>query len=202
MDQTSLAEIQKWLSSGYGYGLIFLAMLIEGPVVTAAGAFASFLGYFNLWLIFILSVLGNLIPDVAYYLLGFFGRHKIIDKYGKYIGLSPERIEKFAALYNKHVGKTIFAVKMIPLIATPGLIVAGISRVPIKKFAFWSAIVTIPSSFGFLLLGYYFGAAYIKILAYAENGGYLLLGIAVVFVLISYGYKKIAKRISEKVEKI
>jgi membrane protein DedA with SNARE-associated domain len=74
-----------------GYTLMFMLMLIEGPVVTAAGAFAAAFSYFHLWIVFVLSILGNLIPDVVYYAMGYWGRHNLIEQYGHYFGLTKQR---------------------------------------------------------------------------------------------------------------
>ena len=38
----------QWVIAG-GYALVFFGMMIEGPIVTAAAAFAASLGYFNIW---------------------------------------------------------------------------------------------------------------------------------------------------------
>jgi len=38
------------------YLLLFLVTLVEGPSITAIGAFAAKLGYFNIYLIFLLSL--------------------------------------------------------------------------------------------------------------------------------------------------
>ncbi len=202
MGQEISPELLRWVSSGYGYVLMFLAMLVEGPAVTALGAFGAILGYFDLRVVFLLSVLGNLVPDLVYYLVGFWGRNKIIDKYGKYLMLSHERLLRLEKLYHEHVGKAIFIVKLFPLLATPGLIVAGITKVPIRKFALWSLAVTLPSSLFFLLLGYYFGSVYKKIVEYVGYGSYLLIGTIAIFLIVSYLYRRFAKKVSESVEKI
>ncbi len=65
----------------HGYWVIFLAMLIEGPVVTAAAAFAVALGYFNLWAIFGLSLAGDLVADIIYYAIGYWGRITVVERF-------------------------------------------------------------------------------------------------------------------------
>lgn len=185
-----------------GYSLMFLAMLVEGPVATAAGAFAAALGYFNIWIVFTLSVLGNLVPDVIYYALGFWGREGVINKYGRFLKITPERVRKLEDLYHKNVGKTLTAVKLVPILATPGLIVAGISKVPLRAYTIWSLVVTVPSSLFYLIVGYYFGAAYQNIIRYLDYGGYFIFASLAVFVLLSYLRKKYGKKLAEKIEKV
>ena len=81
MIPTTFAAITQWIFSR-AIPLMFMLMLIEGPVVTAAGAFAAAFSYFHLWIVFVLSILANLIPDIVYYAMGYWGRHNFIDRMG------------------------------------------------------------------------------------------------------------------------
>lgn len=197
MEAMDFSHTLQWIIA-HGYTLMFLLMLVEGPAVTAAGAFAAALGYFNIYGILALSVFGNLVPDVLYYALGYWGRGRLIDRYRRFFRISDERIAKLERLFDTHPGKTLFAVKMIPGVATPGLIVAGATRMRLRTYIIWSIIITIPSSVLFLLIGYYFGAAYTTIAKYLDYGGYALGAALVIILLASYAYKKVAKRLGEK----
>jgi membrane protein DedA with SNARE-associated domain len=188
-----------WIAAN-GYSLMFLAMIIEGPVITAAGAFLAALGYFNLWIVLGLSILGNLIPDAAYYALGYWGREKFIDKYGKYFGLTKKKIRTIESMIHKHAGKSLLAIKMIPLFATPGLVIAGASRMKLNKYIPWSLIITIPSSLLYLIVGYYFGAFYDRLNHYL-NIGYAIAAIVIIFSILTYFERKVSKKIGEKIER-
>jgi membrane protein DedA with SNARE-associated domain len=185
---------------GQSYTLLFIAMLIEGPVVTAAGAFAAALGALDIWAVFILSILGNLIPDVAYYAVGFWGREKFVDKYGHYIGLTKEKIEKAEKAIHKHAGKSLIAIKLIPLLATPGLVAAGIAKMDIKKFSFWCIIITIPSSLVYLAIGYYFGAAYDRLVHYLNIGGYIIAAAIAIVLLALYFQRRFTEKFAKEFE--
>jgi membrane protein DedA with SNARE-associated domain len=199
MIPTTFGAITQWVLQ-QGYTLMFLLMLVEGPVVTAAGAFAAALSYFHLWIVLTLSILANLIPDAIYYAMGYWGRHTFIDKYGHYFGLTKERIaaaEKFSA---KNTVKSLFAIKMIPFLATPGLIAVGAARMDIKKYIFWSLIITVPSSLLYLLVGYYFGAAYGTIDHYLHLGYYLIGAAVMVLIAIIYFQRKFTERVVGKMD--
>ncbi len=201
MHPSVFADTVVWTIT-HGYIVMFLLMFVEGPVVTAAGAFIATLGpqYFNIWAVFLLSILGNLVPDVIYYLIGFWGREQLINKYGRYLRITPERIKELERLFHEHVGRTMAIVKLIPVLSTPGLIVAGVSRVPLKKYAWWSLIVTLPTSGFYLIIGYYFGAAYDKIIHYVDYGGYLIIAAIIIFVVISYLQKKYGSKLAKKMD--
>jgi membrane protein DedA with SNARE-associated domain len=191
----------QWILTN-GYAVMFVGMLIEGPAITSVGSFAAKLGYFNIWTVVILSILGNLIPDAVYYALGFWGRNALLDRWGRHFGVTKERMEKLERHFITHPGKTLFAIKMIPTIATPGLIAAGAARMHLKTYIWWSIAITIPSSFLYAVIGYYFGAAYHEIIQYVDYGGYVLGGFIILMFLIPYLYGKISGRIAEKIEKI
>jgi len=201
MDLTGFTLAFNWVIQ-HGYFLMFLGMFIEGPIVTSAAAFASALGYFNIWLVLLISVLGDLIGDVIYYLIGFFSRNNLIEKYGHHIGITRDRVEKIDRILHTHPGKTIFAIKMAPFLPTPGLIITGAARIPLRQYVLWSLIITVPRCLFFLLVGFYFGAIYSQVAKYIEYGQYAIGAIIVIIVVISIWARRISAKISKKIEDI
>jgi membrane protein DedA with SNARE-associated domain len=189
----------QWVVSN-GYAFLFVGMLIEGPVVTAAAAFAAALGLLDVWAVFLLSILGNLIPDVIFYALGYWGRERLIDKYGHYFGFTREKALKLEGMIERHAGKSLVAIKLIPFLATPGLIIAGASRMNLKKYVAWSIAITVPSSLLYLLVGYYSGAAYGRLVHYLNIGGYIIAGAIIVFLLVGYLQKKFGEDWERRME--
>jgi membrane protein DedA with SNARE-associated domain len=186
----------------HGYPLLFIVMLIEGPVITAAAAFAAALHYMNIWVVLALSILANFIPDLVYYTIGYWGREKFLNKYGHYLGITPERIASTEKLAEKHSGKSLFMIKMVPLLATPGLILVGATKMDIKKYAFWSIVIIIPSSLLYLIIGYYFGTAYNTIEHYLNIGIYVAIVAAVIVIAIAYFQRRYFSRLEKKIERV
>jgi membrane protein DedA with SNARE-associated domain len=189
----------QWILQ-HGYPLLFIVMLIEGPVVTAAGAFVAALHYMNVWIVLLISVIANFIPDIVYYAIGYWGREAFINKYGHYLGITPERIAMVKKLIDTHSGKSIFLIKVVPLIATSGLILVGLTKMDIRKYAFWSLIVTIPTSLFYLIIGYYFGEAYNTIEHYLNLGIYVIIAAIVIVIALSYFQRKYFSGLAEKIE--
>ncbi len=184
-----------------GYSALFIAMVFEGPVVTAAGAFAAALGYMDIYIVLVLSVLGNLLPDFVLYFVGFWGRTNLAEKYARRLGLTEERIAALEKLLETHPGKALTIIKLLPIIPTPGLILAGATRMSVKKYVFWSLVITLPTSLFYLVLGYYFGAAYATVVRYLEYGGYFAVIAAAFFGLVFYLHRKISKKLAERIER-
>ncbi len=206
MDIASISQPASWTDSPGGYFLMCIAMVLGGPAVTSAGAFAAAFGVFNIWIVFLISIIGNLVPDALLYAIGFLGREhlveKLVKKYGRYFKISVGKMNELEKLYENHAGKTLAFVKLVPFLATPGLIAAGMARVPLRKYTLWSIVVAFPTSLLFLLLGYYFGTAYELILHYTEYGGLFIFVIVISFLAISYAYRKFTKKLAKKIEHI
>ncbi|MDE2018733.1 MAG: VTT domain-containing protein [Patescibacteria group bacterium] len=200
-DLASFNGALTWVKSA-GYLLMFVAMVVEGPVITSAAAFAAALGYFNIFIIFILSVLGDLVGDYIYYAIGYLGRVHFVEKYGHKIGLTRERMKKMEHLLRNHPKKTLAAIKLSPLLPAPGLMMVGAAKMPVSDYTWMTFIVALPKTLLFMALGYYFGRAYDSISHYLENGQYFILFAIVVVIAVFYAYKKIAAKLSMRLEVI
>lgn len=200
-DINSFSGALQWVKSA-GYFLMFIAMIIEGPIITSAAAFAAALGYFNIFIILILSILGDLTGDFVYYGMGYFGRVTVVEKYGHKVGLTKERMERMEKLIKEHPTKTMTAIKLAPVIPGPGLMMIGATKMPFWKYAWITLVVTLPKTILFMLLGYYFGRAYDTIAHYLQNGEYFILVALVLIVIVYYGYKKLSERISARLETV
>ncbi len=198
---TSFSGALAWVIAG-GYVLMFVGMLIEGPVVTAAAAFAAALGYFNPWIVLVLAILGDLLADFAYYAIGYFGRVHFVEKYGHHIGITQPRMERLERLIATHPKKTLAAVKLAPLLPVPGLMMIGAARMPFRKFSAIAFVITLPKALLFMALGYWFGRAYDSISRAVENGQYFIIVALIVIVAAFYVYKKVAAGISMRLEAI
>jgi membrane protein DedA with SNARE-associated domain len=200
-DLTSFSGALAWVKSA-GYFLMFIAMVVEGPIITSAAAFASALGYFNIFIVLILSVLGDLVGDFIYYAVGYFGRIAFVERYGHKVGLTKERMERMERLIEEHPTKTLVAIKLAPVLPAPGLMMIGATKMPFGRYTWMTLAVTLPKTILFMLLGYYFGRTYDSVSHYLQNGEYFIIIALVVVVIVFYLYKKISARLSLRLETI
>lgn len=199
-DFTNFQQVFQWVIS-HGYPIIFLVMCAEGPITTAAAGFAAALGYFNPWAILTISILGDLVPDSVYYLVGYISRGKIIEKIAERFGLTKKRILRIEELLKKHFGKTMVALKLTPVVPTPGFMLVGYLRLSFVRFTGYSAAVTVPKSIIFLLAGYFFGQLY-NINEYLHDLAILIpLAVGIVAALY-FAYLQMSKLIGRKIEKV
>lgn len=190
----------QWLLQN-SYPLMFVGMIIEGPTIIAAASFAVTMGYFNLGIIFILAILGDIVGDFIFYSLGYFGRTAIIEKYNRRFKIPKIKMDKLKNLVEKHPWKIITIIKLSPLLPMPGLITVGSTHLSPKKFIKIILSIIIPKTIIFMALGYFFGHAYNQIYKLIKNGVYGIIIIIVFIFLMQYFYRKISTKISRKLEK-
>lgn len=201
MDFSSFNGIFDWIIH-HGYVLMFLAMFLEGPVVSAVSAFAASLGYFSLPIVWVLSVSGDLLGDIVYYCIGFFG-HKAAVAWGeKRFHVAHARIEKIAKLVKEHRNKTVIALKLMPFVVLPGFIVVGMSRVKFSRFVLLCLIITVIRNSLSILLGFYAGEFFKLHTGSWEKVQTYMTVLAMVVALLVLLYKKVASFIAKKLEDI
>lgn len=200
-DTASFNGALTWIKS-VGYPVMFVAMVIEGPIITSAAAFAAALGYFNIFTVFILSIAGDLVGDYIYYAVGYLGRVHFVERYGHHVGLTKKRLKHMEWLIKTHPKKTLAAIKLAPLLPAPGLMMIGASRMPVSRYTWLTLIVALPKTLLFMILGYYFGTAYDRFSSIFEHGAYFMLIAVIAIILVFYGYKKLSAVISLRLEAI
>lgn len=189
------------LLTAHGYWIMFLVMCVEGPMATAAAAFASSLGYFNLIAVFFISLAGDMVPDTIYYYMGYGARASVIEKYGHRFGLTQARMQRMEELLKKHTIKTIIAMKLTPIAPIPGFMMIGSVRIGFFKFFNVCLLVTVAKTTLFLLLGYYSGMFY-NFAKYMQYGNIVLIIIIAAFILLFVAYRKFFQWLSSKIEKV
>ncbi len=182
----------------HGYVMIFLAMIIGGPIFISAAAFAAALGYFNIFIVFFLSLLGELAVDILFYLIGYVGRLGLVEKYGRYFGLSAKRIVKLENLLHEHTWKTVITIKLSPFLPAPGFIIVGASKMPFKKFFLVIFSIGFPKSLLFTIIGFYFGKVFDIFSRYFNYGQYVIIGFVALFIVINYLVRSFSKNIANK----
>lgn len=162
----------------YKYAILLPIVIIEGPIITIIGAFLASQGFLNVYIVYLIAVLGNVIGDTIYYWIGRVGRHKVIPKYGHYLGVTDEKVRYAEVHYQKHLGKTLLFGKITeaPIVAI--LVMAGTTKVNFKKFLSMVTLIEIPKMFVLTLVGFYFGKYYVLIKQYLDTS------IAIIFVVL------------------
>ncbi len=180
------AAVLQWLLA-YKYVVLLPVVVVEGPIITILAGFLVSLGQIDFLAAYGIVVAGDLVGDTLYYWLGHSGRTHFIERWGHYVGVTPERIERLEEHFTSHSGKTLIIGKLTHAVGGVVLMAAGASRMSFPRYLWYNFVATLPKSLALLLIGYYFGRAYAELAHYLSWAGIVIMALAVLLVL-GYAY--------------
>ncbi|WP_303850891.1 DedA family protein [Seleniivibrio woodruffii] len=130
-----------------GYAGIVIMMTLESSfvpfpsevVVPPAGYLAA-QGKMNIYLVVLSGITGSIIGAlVNYYLAVFMGRALLV-KYGRYLFMPVERLDKMESYFKVHGEITTFVGRLIPAVRQYISFPAGLARMSMPKFIFFTSL--------------------------------------------------------------
>jgi membrane protein DedA with SNARE-associated domain len=118
----------------WSYVLLGVLAATEGPLSVLLGAAAAAGGYLRPDWVYFTAVIGNLVGDCAWYLVGWAGKPQWIMRLGRFLGMHPEHIDKLEHAIRVHAIKLILLAKLSISLMVPTLIAAGLARVPWRRW--------------------------------------------------------------------
>lgn len=169
------ADFIHHLLEQYGYFVLFLVVIVEGPIATIIGAFVASQGYFDIYVVYAIAIAGDLFGDLAYYGIGRLGRVGALARIWPLLGITEDRLARAARYLERHGAKMLFFAKCTQtgIVILP---VSGAARMPVGKFLWYNVLGTVPKVLILLLVGYFFGYAYNSIDNDLTRASFLLAG--------------------------
>ncbi|MFA6447542.1 MAG: VTT domain-containing protein [Patescibacteria group bacterium] len=167
-------------------GLLVGFFLPGDSLLVTAGLLAS-RGYLNIFELLGLLSLMAIIGDAVGYNIGKVTGPRIFTK-DKSLLFAKDHLLKAQAFYEKHGGKTIFLARFMPFIRTFAPVVAGVGKMPYKRFAAYNIAGGISWVCSMTLLGYFLGRSIPNIDRYID---WIILAIILISVAPpAYGWLK------------
>ena len=151
----------------YGYAIIFLGVFLESAgvpvpgetILLGAGLFA-YQGMFTLPWVIIVGIAAAILGDNLGYWIGRRGGRPLIERHGRFVGLTAQRFATFEAFFQRHGAKTIFLARFVTGLRVVGALLAGISRLPWSEFLVYNAAGALVWATAVALVGYLFGQSW------------------------------------------
>jgi membrane protein DedA with SNARE-associated domain/membrane-associated phospholipid phosphatase len=148
----------------YGYFIVTIAIMLESAGVpfpgettlVIAAAFAG-AGHLNITFVIICAALGAIVGDAGGYWAGRRLGRPFLERYGKWLHLTPERMVKLEKLFIRHGPMTVFFGRFFSLLRTYAALFAGVWRMPYATFTTYNAAGGVVWAACFGMLGYIFG---------------------------------------------
>lgn len=200
--------LRPYLDAPWGYLVVGLATFLENSIgagvivpgetlVLLGGVYAA-IGDLWLPLVIVIVVIGAVLGDnVGYWIGRRYGRG-FLERYGRRMFVTPERIAVAERYYATHGGKTIFFARFIPVVRSVGFIVAGVAHMEWKRFFVYDVAGALVWGITHSLIGYALGASYERWARYSTRAGIAILA---VLVLLIVGSKFLVSRRTRELDR-
>ncbi|MDE5602922.1 MAG: DedA family protein, partial [Helicobacter sp.] len=130
-----------------GYLGIFVLMLLESSfipfpseVVMIPAGYLAHKGEMNFFLAVFFGILGSLSGALVNYYLAFYFGRGILIKYGKYVFFQESTMEKVEKFFAKHGNISTFSGRLIPVVRQYISLPAGIGKMKLSLFCFYTSL--------------------------------------------------------------
>ena len=212
-----IADITQWvmeLMRTYGQLSVFIGVMIEQIIVPipspliimGAGAILispdlaiskAFLQI--LWIIVLPGTIASTLGSYIGYLISYYGGKALVVRFQRFLGADWNQIENLEKRFRgKKEALSIFLTRAIPVFPISLVsIFAGLLRIPIKPFTFYTFLGSIFRCFFLAFFGWWIGATYEKAATHLDSvetvvSILMLIGMGVAFGYLYYKFRKLA----------
>lgn len=160
----ALASFVIYVISLMGLPGIVLLMAIESAciplpseVIMPFSGYLVFLGRHSLWEVGLAGAIGCVVGSVPAYYLGMYGGRPLIEKYGRFILISPHDLDTADRWFARHGEATVFFARLLPVIRTFIAFPAGVARMEMKRFIAYTFAGSLPWCLGLAYVGLVMG---------------------------------------------
>ena len=192
----TITNFAIYLIENLGYWGVFIGMTLESAcipipsevIMTLAG-FVVYEGKMSLIGITAVGVMGNLTGSLIAYFVGLKGGRPFLEKYGKYVFISHNRLEMAHNWFDRYGDEAVLISRVLPIIRTFISLPAGIAEMDLKKFILYTALGSIPWCFALGYIGVMLGPNWNIIEKYFRYMDILVvIGIIVLAIYLIYKY--------------
>lgn len=144
-----------WLTSAdlphllhlYGYAIVAVVVAVEGmglplpgeTTLVAAAIYAGSTGRLDIGFVILAAFLGAVVGDNTGFWIGRLVGLRLALRYGRYIHLTERRLKLGQYLFWRHGGKVVFFARFVVLLRAVGAFLAGMNRMPWRRFLMFNA---------------------------------------------------------------
>jgi membrane protein DedA with SNARE-associated domain len=179
----SLMDVIGPAGAGLAIAMENLFPPLPSEVILPMAGLASSRGSFTLFEALFWTTAGSIVGAMLLYGLGaWLGVARLRAIAAKVPLLHPEDIDRTVAWFSRHGGKAVFFGRMIPIFRSLISIPAGITRMPLWRFALLTAAGSLVWNSIFVLSGFFLGESWHIVERYADILQYVVIAVAVLAV--------------------
>lgn len=180
----------------HGLTAAFLVLLIEeaGVPIPIPGDFLMLVlgvqarqGGISVWQAIVVMQLATMLGATFLYAISRWGGRPLVYRYGRFIRLSPERLDRAEQWIERHGFMAVFLGRLLPGLRIVTAVASGVFRVPVWIFVPAMSLGAALYIVVYTLLGYFFGPPVLALLEHLHLplglvGSLLVLGLLVMWV--------------------
>jgi len=172
-------------------GLESAGLPLPGETTLLAASYLAATGHLSLLLVTGSAAFGAVVGDSIGYLVGRRGGRRFLERYGKYVGITPEKLIRADDYFARHGAKTVFFGRFVALLRILAGPLAGASRMPYRRFlaANVAGAVTWATTIG--TLAFFFGK---PVAAFLSWLGVWALVVLAAFLIARFAMKRLRRR--------
>jgi len=181
----------------YGYPVVFFGVMLENAGLPIPGETILLVaGYFstghnpdvnlNIFVVMIVACIGAVLGDNAGFAIGHHYGRGILLRFGRFVFLTPQRLEHLENYFKSHGNKTVFVARFITGLRVFAAVLAGASGMRWRIFLIYNVAGAIVWSLVITTLGYLFGESLPLLIKWVGRSGTILLVIAIVIAVIAW----------------
>lgn len=182
-----LDSVTAW--SWLVYLLAFAVVLIEsagapipGLTIVLAAAGLAGQGRLEIWLVVLATIAGGAAGGILGYLIGQQGGRRLVERFGRYVFITPQRLETGERGFQQHGSKVVLLGRYTPIFCFLAGVLAGMARMPFRRYALFNFLSICLWSTTQLTLAFVFGKSLDVLLQVFNN-----IGLALIVALVIVG---------------
>ncbi|MBO4239509.1 MULTISPECIES: DedA family protein [Pseudonocardia] len=150
---------------GVTLAVLFLGVLVEGPVVSVVAGSLAGAGLLDWWVVWLVAFAADVVADTAFYVLGRGGRRPAVAPLLVRLGLTERRWDALRAKVGGRPGRLVLGAKLVDVGAIPAFLAIGLAGVSYRRFVAWVVPLTAVRSALLVGIGWVVGGRFAAELA-------------------------------------
>jgi membrane protein DedA with SNARE-associated domain len=160
-----------------------------GEAAIIAGAALAGRGHLNIVGVAVAAFVAAVVGDSLGYWIGRRGGRPLVERFGKYVRLTPERFDKVEAFMSRQGPKIVVVARFVEGLRQFNGLVAGITGMPFHKFLAWNALGA-ALWVGLWSTGGYLAGDHIGEIARTASRYVVIVAVVAVLALIAYVWRR------------
>lgn len=113
---------------------------LPGETMLIAASLYAGAGHLNVWLVGLVGFAAAVLGDNVGYLIGRKGGRRLIERFGKYLFVTPARLDRAEAFFEKHGDQVVAIARFIEGLRQLNGVIAGTVEMPWRRFLLFNVL--------------------------------------------------------------